>query len=244
MPYTKEEHQEVAAKAKRDQFGHFVKKPPEPNPSKVPPTQTVNPDSIGVKVEVETVQKTRKDAPLVSFAIQNPFKYLVRFLNKVRKENTVTVKIPPLIAIPVLIAFVTAIPASFGFGRSVEKKEIAALPTPTPIVIIQPTKPPVPFVVSKLGTIKATYQVQALLSPSPSALASPQAGTPTAMPPTATPVPNRYVLVKGEDITFLTVPPEINLSNYQNRKVLISGLYDKITDTLKISKSSDIEILP
>lgn len=244
MPYTKEEHQQVAAKAKRDQFGHFAKKGAPESKPEGQQTQEVK----SVKVEVETVQKTRHDAPLVSFAIQNPFKYLVRFLNKVRKENTVTVKIPPLIAIPVLIVFVTAIPASFGLGKQVEQEKIAALPTPTPIVIVKPTLTPAPIMVSKLGTIKATYQMQYLLSPSPYAFASPQAsaeaGTPTEILPTPTSVPTRFVLVKGEDITFLIVPSDVNLSYYLNRRVLITGLYDKMTDTLKISKSGDIEVLP
>ncbi len=98
--------------------------------------------------------------------------------------------------------------------------------------------------------------MQALLSPSPlpsptiilsaneasqSALVSPE---PTAKVETPTSVPTRFVLVKGEDITFITVPPDINLAYYLNSKVLITGLYDKTKDTLTISKSSDIEVLP
>lgn len=236
MSYTKEDRQQAAAKETRDQFGHFVK-----TESAKPPT--ASPASSGASAK-------DPNEPLVSFSIQNPLKYLVRFLNKVRKENTITIKIPPLIAIPILLALVSVIPASFGFGRSVEKEKIAAIPTPTPIVIIKPTAIPAPIMVSKLGVIKATYQVQALLGFSPSITVAPtniqssSSAAPAEVLPTPTPVPARLVLVKGEDITFLIVPPEINLSSYLNRRVLITGLYDRMADTIKISKSSDIEILP
>lgn len=105
-----------------------------------------------------------------------------------------------------------------------------------------------------MGIIKATYQVENLISPTipifqitPIVIASDEAKqspSPTQIPPTPTPVPTRFVLEKGETITFLIVPSTINLSYYLNRKVLITGLYDKAKNTLQISKSGDIEVLP
>ena len=259
MPYTKEEHQKVAQEESRDQFGHFVKKPPaEPNPSSPPnppPFQTVNPDSIGVKVQLDSSRrKANTSDSLVSLNIKNPISLFTRSLMRAINKP-MTIKIPPLYAFPILIGTLGIIPLSFfGLGKQVEKEKIAALPTPTPIVIIKPTLTPAPIMVSRMGTIKATYQVQNLISSSPILLMSPtglispisstSAITPTEIPPTPTPVPTRYVLEKGGDITFLTVPSDINLSYYLNRRVLISGLYDKTKDTLQISKSSDIEILP
>ena len=69
MPYTKEEHQKVAQEVERDQFGHFAKKPPEPNPSNPPPTQTVK-----VQVEAPRQQSTTNSDSLVSLNIKNPFR--------------------------------------------------------------------------------------------------------------------------------------------------------------------------
>lgn len=203
--------------------------------------------------------KDNFDEPLVSVKIQNPFKKILHWLNDIRKKQTTTfdfkIKIP-LLALPIFFAVLGGtFQFFFALGQAQEKKEIVTKPTPTPIVIMQPTAIPAPVVVSRMGTIKATYQVESLLpSPIPtiaptdtqsssSAIASPQAGTPTQIPPSPTPAPSRFVLVKGEGITFLIVPPEVSLNYYLNRRVLITGLYDKMTDTLKISKTNDIEIL-
>lgn len=204
MPYTKEEHQEVAQKAARDQFGHFAKNSiPKDNqqtasqaipPVQPPPTQTVK-----VQVETPRQQSTANSDSLVSLNIKNPLTVFTRSLMKAINKP-MTIKIPPLYAFPILIGTLGVIPLSFfGLGKQVEKEKIASLPTPTPIVIIQPT---------------------------------------------ATPVPTRFVLEKGETITFLITPPAINLSYYLNRKVLITGLYDKTKNTLQITKSGDIEVLP
>ncbi len=240
MPYTKEEHQQVAQEAARDQFGHFSKKPPLPNSSN-PPNQTVN-------IKVDTPQKPSNSDQLVSLNIKNPLTYLTHYINKLIGKP-ITIKIPPLFALPVVVALLGIVPASFGLGKVAQKQEIAALPTPTPIVIIQPTATPAPVLVSRMGTIKATYQVESLLNSSPSITVAPtdtqssSSATPTQIPPTPTPVPTRFVLEKGETITFL-IAPTVNLSSYLNRKVLITGLYDKTKNTLQVSKSSDIEILP
>lgn len=248
MPYTTEERSKIAEEKSRDAHGHFVSK-------NTPPQSTIKTD-----VKVETPFSSKKDdgidEPLVSFSIQNPFKKILHWLNDIRKHQTTSFSFKmkvPLLALPIFIGLLGgAFQLFFSLGKHAEKQEIAALPTPTPIVIVQPTATPAPVLVSRLGTIKATYQVEYLLSPSPlpsstvilSDNEGSQSATPTEIPPTPTPVPTRFVLVKGEDITFLIVPSEVNLSYYLNRKVLITGLYDKMTDTLKISKSSDIEILP
>ncbi len=241
MPYTKEEHQQVAQEAARDQLGHFVKKPPEVKPEVVPPLQTV-------KVQIDTPKQKPNDSDnLVSLNIKNPLAVFTRSLMKAINKP-MTIKIPPLYAFPILIGTLGIIPFSFfGLGKQVEKEKIAALPTPTPIVIIQPTATPAPVMVSRMGIIKATYQVTALLSPITSVIPSAVEGSPSATmepSPTPTPVPNRFLLVNGSTITFLVVSSTVNLSSYLNRKVLITGLFDKTKNTLQISKSGDIEVLP
>lgn len=250
MPYTSEERRKNVQRELRDAHGYFisrnpkVQKPPQTNTSSQ--SQTTSPPPV----DTPSKQNTANADSLVSLNIKNPLTLLTRSFTKAINKP-ITIKIPPIWAAPILISF-GVIPFSFfGLGKVVQKQEIAALPTPTPIVIVQPTATPAPVLVSRIGTIKATYQVTALLSPTtPVILSEPSITrgaegsliTPTESSPT--PVPARFVLVKGEDITFLIVPSEINLSYYLNRKVLITGLYDKMTDTLKISKSGDIEVLP
>jgi len=239
----------------RDADGRFVNANADPFQTTKTTLETSGPINIITKPP-----KDNFDEPLVSVKIQNPFKKILHWLNDIRKKQTTTfdfkIKIP-LLALPIFFAVLgTTFQFFFNLGQAKEKQDIASLPTPTPIIIIKPSATPAPVLVSRLGTIKATYQVQALLRPSPlpsptvilsdsegsqSALVSPK---PTAEAETPTPVPARFVLVKGEDIIFLIVPPEVSLSYYQNKRVLITGLYDKMTDTLKINKVSDIEILP
>ncbi len=239
MPYTKEEHQQASAKIQRDQFGHFAKKSsPQPNP---PPTQTVK-----VQVDSSRKQSTANADALVSINIPNPVTSFTRsFIKAINKP--MTIKIPPLYVFPILIGTLGVIPLSFfGLGKQVEKEKIAALPTPTPIVIIQPTATPAPVLVSRMGIIKATYIAPRSLGEVGSSSPTDYQSTPAAtIEPslTPTPIPNRFLLVNGSTITFL-VAPTINLSSYLNRKVLITGLYDKTKGTLTISRSGDIEVLP
>ena len=163
----------------------------------------------------------------------------------------------PLIALPVFLVVVSGtMQAIFSFGRSVEKKETAAIPTPTPVVIIKPTLPPKPILVSKLGTVKATYQVQSLLVQSSPTLTSvtsinndqvstlsPTLISPTYTP-TPTPTPSRYVLVTGSTVTFLITPSTFSLNSYLNQRVLVTGLFDSARNALTIEKNADIELMP
>ena len=224
----------------RDAEGRFVNEDTDPIATTKTTFETTGPVHVITKPPNDNL-----DEPLLSVQIQNPFKKLLHWLNDIRKKQTTTfdfkIKIP-LLALPIFFAVLTgAFQFFFNLGQAKEKQEILALPTPTPIVIIQPTATPAPILVSRLGTIKPTYQVQNLISPSlfPTAVASDSAQEAT---PTLSPI--RFVLVKGEDITFLVVPEDVNLSSYSNRRVLITGLYDKTTDTLTVQKTSDIELLP
>lgn len=234
----------------RDARGRYMSKKTQPE------------EGIKTEVEFKTPLKAvlKKpdsiDEPLVSFKINNPFKKVLHWLDNVRRHQTTSfdfkIKVP-LLALPIFLAIMGgAFQAFFTLGKIVEKKEVAALPTPTPIVITQPTIPPQPVIISRLGTIKATYQVLNLLSPTTApiitiseALLS-STPSPTISSITPTPIPaSRYVLVdKNDQIIFLLAKQTLSLNRYLNERVLITGLYDTIKNTLEVSKSSDIEIMP
>ncbi len=256
MPFNPQKRSQTAKGESRGSHGQFVSSKPKANP--IPPVQ-LSPTQT-VKVQVETPQKQNDPDSLVSLNIKNPLAVFTRSLTKAINKP-MTIKVPPLYAFPIIIATLGVIPLSFfGLGKQVEKEKIAALPTPTPIVIVQPTATPAPILVSRMGTIKATYLAPRSLGEVGSIFPTPpisqitqmviasdeakQSISPTEIPPTPTPVPTRFVLEKGETITFLIAPPTVNLSYYLNRKVLISGLYDKTKNTLHINKSGDIEVLP
>lgn len=235
----------------RDAQGHFI--------SRNTPLENT------VKTETKAATppnppKNPLEEPFVSIQIQNPFKRLLYWLNDVRKKQTTIFEFKlkiPLIALPVFLVIVGgAMQAMFSLGKSVEKKETAAVPTPTPIVIVKPTLAPKPILISKLGTIKATYQVTGLLpSATPVILSEPSEagraeGSPssTVIPPTHTPTPtatpSRYVLVSGSQITFLMAQSSLSFNSYLNQKVLVTGLFDSVKNTLSIEKYSDIELMP
>lgn len=237
----------------RDANGRFI------------PKNTLPEDTVKSNVKISAPPAPPKnplDEPLVSIQIQNPFKRILYWLNDIRKKQTTTFDFKiqiPLIALPIfLVVLGTAFQAMFNFGRSIEKKEIGALPTPTPIVIVKPTLPPKPILISKLGTIKATYQVQNLIiqniptfTPIPSVVVNTdQTSTPSPAlvrptnTPTPTPVVSRYVLVTGSQITFLIVSSNLSLNSYLNQRVLVTGLFDSSKNILMIDKSSDIELMP
>lgn len=251
MPFNPQKRSQTAKGETRGSHGRFVsnkaKTEPDPIIQSQPPIQPPPPQTVKVQVETPRKQTNANSDSLVSLNIPNPLTYYIRlFIKAINKP--MTIKIPPLYAFPILIGTLGIIPFSFfGLGKQVEKEKIAALPTPTPIVIIQPTATPAPVMVSRMGIIKATYQVTALLSPITSVIPSAVEGSPSATmepSPTPTPVPNRFLLVNGSTITFLVVSSTVNLSSYLNRKVLITGLFDKTKNTLQISKSGDIEVLP
>ncbi len=237
----------------RDADGQFVAKG-------VDPVTTVK-TTIETNGPVEFIAKGpgADDKPLVSLTVQNPFKKIIHWLDDIRKHQTTSfdlkVKIP-LIALPVFLTVLgAAFQLFFSLGKHAEKQAVAAMPTPTPIVIVQPTAIPAPVMVSKLGTIKATYQVQSLLTPTPqiveSVIASESGKDMTTPQPTAgqplaeTATPSRYVLVDKDDhIFFLVIPQTLSLNYYLNRRVLITGLFDTQQSTLTIQKTQNIEILP
>lgn len=238
----------------RDANGQFVSGDTDPLTTTKTTLETSGPINIITKPPKENF-----DEPLVSVQIQNPFKKILHWLNDIRKKQTTTFAFKisiPLLALPIFFAVLGgAFQFFFNLGQAKEKQVVAAIPTPTPIIIVQATATPAPVLISRMGTIKATYQIQNLISPSPIPTSVPtdiispsssDSASPTTylLQPTTLPVPTRYVLVKGEDITFLVVPTEVKLEYYRNKKVLITGLYEKKTDTLQISKASDIEILP
>lgn len=247
----------------RDAEGRFVNENVDPAETVKTTFETTGPVNVITKPA-----KDNFDEPLVSVKIQNPFKKILSWLNDIRKKQTTTFAFKisiPLLALPIFFAVLGgAFQFFFNLGQAKEQQAVAAMPTPTPIIIVQPTLTPAPVLTSRMGTIKATYQVQNLVATkSPDKIAtSPLAPrddtnfviasdsaeetkqSPTIEPSaTPTPIPARYVLVKGEDVTFLIVPTEVSLSYYLNKRVLITGLYNKTTDTLHIAKTQDIEIL-
>ncbi len=159
------------------------------------------------------------------------------------------------------------ITTAYNFGKTVEQKFLTStlIPTPTPHLTGSGSSTsviPIVVNVSKAGTIKATYSLPSS-NPTPTVIlgspgeigatpgsdsgqaSSDPIGARMAIPPSPTSLPLlHYILVsKSGSIIFLSPASIVNLQNYLNLKVLVTGNFDSVKNTLRIVKSTDIEIL-
>ncbi len=197
---------------------------------------------------------------LFSFHFQffNPLRWFMRFLEKLEKDKTgqITIKIPFLWYLTFLVimfggggvigAFAFA-PTQFVKGQLTERNIWVSKPTPTPIVIV-PT--PAPVLVTRLGIIKATYQVQNLIptstptpTPHPDSTSSAEMSVSTPAPSVSPSVVRFVLMTDTYKLIYLKTPPEMSLQRYIGYKALVTGYYTSATNTIALDKLADLEIL-
>ena len=197
------------------------------------------------------------DEPLVT--VRNPFRYIYYWLddikNWIKKDSNgeIRLHIPFKWFVTALVIFLAggAVPA-YWQGKAVEYASWIIKPTPTPIVIIQPTLTPAPVLVTRLGIIKATYQVRNLIpTPTPLLIASTSASLNPDIPKLGvngpaepTPEPVRYVLMTDTyKLIYLKTPGDVPLQKYIGYKALITGYFNSVSNMLTINDLADMEIL-
>jgi len=112
-----------------------------------------------------------------------------------------------------LIALPVIIFAAFQVGRSSVVLPFLQNPTPTPVVKPSPS-PPVPY--SRSGTLKIA-----------------KTGSQT-----------KYVLaLKNGENVLLEVPQDIQLTKYQNKLVLVTGIYNRQSNVITVTEIAEIEIV-
>ncbi|MFO0703813.1 MAG: hypothetical protein U0525_03760 [Patescibacteria group bacterium] len=203
--------------------------------------------------EVSVPKRTRKYDHLISFQFKifNPLKWAMLYLQELQqdRDGKITLRIPFMWYLTFLIFVVggssalgalVSGPYAYFQGQMAERGIWLTMPTPTPIVVV-PT--PAPVLVTRLGVIKATYQVKNLIpSPTPNVISTSSAVFDSQITPTMTPL--RYVLIaENNELLFLQVPSSISFNYLLNDRVLVTGLYDVNTKTLSIESSDDVEML-
>jgi hypothetical protein len=205
-------------------------------------------------IDVNSPYTPRRPAPVVSISINHPIGTLLRKIkNFLTHRQTLfatsfTIKVTPIVALVSLFGlaalFGGGVTTAYNFGKTVQQKIFAALPSPTPVVIIEN-----PIVtVSKSGTIKATYQNPPVptVIPSPSVILNDSEGSHSAnnQPiPTSIPVLHYILVSRNGSINYLSASSTVNLQKYLNIRVLITGSFDTNKNTLTVTKSSDLEVL-
>lgn len=205
------------------------------------------------KVEVGTPYTPRKPAPVVSISINHPLAQLARKIkNFLTHRQTLfatsfTIKVTPIVALVSLFGlaalFGGGVTTAYNFGKTVQQRIFATLPSPTPVVVIQT---PANLTVSKSGTIKATYQNPPIPTVIPSDLPASggSEGSHSAKTePTPIPVLHYILVSRSGSINYLSGLSNATFQNYVNVRVLATGTYDSTKNTFTISKSSDIEVL-
>jgi len=193
----------------------------------------------------EVKMKSDINEPLFSFAINNPFKKILKWLEYVKKHNTTKfdMKITvPLIALPFFFAGILGLMTGFfGLGQFAKNRQIEAIPSPTPVLVILPSATPAPYKSSFIGIIQSTYYLPEI---TPKSVETTNLATDEATISGRTFETNRYILLDHENkITFLDVASAIQMDGYVGKRVLITGLFDPSAQSLQILAPADIEII-
>lgn len=170
---------------------------------------------VKTKTSISTVEVKpipEFEKPIVSVSINNPLKKIMYWLDQMRRHQTTTLAFK--LSIP-LIVIPVIIAAAFSVGR------ISGLGfgIPTPLVSSQTSyaspSPAAPVNLSKAGTLKIAKSAT---------------------------VTNYLLSLRNGEIVILEVPVAIDLTKYSNKQILVTGVYTKATNTLKVSDIAEVQI--
>jgi len=211
-------------------------------------------------IEVGNLYTPRRPAPLIGISVNHPIATAARKIKNflVHKQTlfqtSFSIKVTPIVAIVSLFGVATlfggGVTTAYHFGKTVEEK---FLTTPTP----KPTKTPkqvastkqnnssniiLPLsnIISKAGTLQATYQYVAISSLPINPISSISS---SQVIPTPRTVLNYILTSRNGSITYLKSSSNVSLADFLNQKVLVTGSYDSSKNILTVSKSEDIEVL-
>lgn len=214
--------------------------------------------SADSSVDVSSPYTPRRPSPIISISINHPIGTALRkiknFLTHKQTlfSTTFSIKVTPIVALVSLLGvfavFGGGITTAYTIGKSVGQKFLATSLSPTPSSA--PT-PPASTVVTRTGTVKATYQLLnangVVISPTGALTgdgSSSSSGVSAKPTPTPTPAILHYILVaRNGSINYLAGGLCVHVGDYLNHRVLVTGIFDTNKNTLTVSKTSDIEIL-
>lgn len=159
------------------------------------------------------------EKPVLQVTVSNLLKKILYWLDQIRKKQTTTFAIKlsiPLIALPVIIF------AAFQVGRSSVVLPFLSSPSPTPPTYRPSPSPTPPVPYSRSGILKVAK--------------------------TGTQIKYVLALKNGENV-LLEVPQSINfaqqnfsLTKYQNKQVLVTGIYNRQANVISILEIAEIEL--
>lgn len=152
------------------------------------------------------------EKPVLQVTVSNPLKKILYWLDQIRKKQTTTFAVK--LSIP-LIALPVIIFAAFQVGRSSVVLPFIKYPpaTSNQLPATNPSPSPVPY--SRSGILKIAKTEGQI----------------------------KYVLaLKNGENVLLEVPTNIQLTKYQNKQVLVTGIYNRQANVISVLEIAEIEL--
>lgn len=154
------------------------------------------------------------DPPLISFSVTNPVTYLRRFWKGVMASEGVDIRLKIHPMTAVMIILAVG-GVSFGIGR---------ISIPEPVIQYLP--------------------ILATPTPTPFPTATPQPLIQAALVGTLQQQGDRFFLIGGDTQAIrLEIPPNVLIVKLIGKKILASGLYDRLRSVLLVEEASDLAII-
>lgn len=224
MPYTKEEHQAVASKMPRDEYGHFAKKQPSPAPDQNPPKPSPVPTrSLGeggipsfLKSLIPTgtaIEKTSDENTLLNVHVGNPLRKIVSLLEDIKKQKAFSFTLKGSLGI-MGVFLALSVFGIFGGGQILCDKGVQ----------------------SYIGTVKELaypeeFEIPVLEIPIISQIL-----------PKQTVITNRALLIASDNTAIHLLHPSFSLVPYLNFPVVATGDYNSCSKTLHLKDKTSIEL--
>lgn len=236
MPYTKEEHQDVASKMERDEHGHFNKKAEEssnPSSSSSPRrssseggSKPSDPSRLAfLKSIFPTGTSFTKDADedtLIDVHVNNPLKRIVDLLQDIKRQKVFSFSLKGSLGLAGVALVLTGI-GVFGGSQAFCTKGIQ----------------------SHIGTIKVLQTQEEVTQSSIPIVSQIPLISQIAQKvlPSQTISRNRVILVKSDNTTIHLIPSRnFSLAEFTNLPVIATGDYNSCSQTLSLKDKNDIEI--
>lgn len=225
MPYTKEEHQEVALKMERDEHGHFNKKADQPSSPSAPSKSSNTSKLAFLKSIFPTGTNFSKDADedtLIDVHVNNPLKRIVELLQDIKKQKVFSFSLKGSLGLAGVALVLTGIGIFGGTEAFCTKGVQSHIGT---IKILQTQEEITETSIPILSQIPLISQIAQTILPS------------------QTISKNRIILVKSDNTTIHLIPSKyFSLAEFTNLLVVATGSYNSCSQTLNLKNPTDIEI--
>lgn len=214
MPYTKEEHKQVASEMPRDAHGHFIKK------SAQPVSGTAQKEANPLSKFLSSHVNNPKNDDLIDIHVGNPLRRITQILEDLKRQKAFSFTVKGSLGI-VGVVLALSLLGIFGGDRLLCSKgiqsQIGIIKT---LQVKEKVNSQIPFVGSFLDLFNSNSVAQA-----------------------NSVFQNRIVLIKRDDSVISIIKPSyLTIPTFmQGLQVIVTGNYDACSSTISIKETKSIE---